>query len=52
MGVAAECVLTALGREVYESESEEVRAYVGAMLLVEAVGELRNIRRLLTPPKE
>jgi hypothetical protein len=44
-------VLTALGREPSgEIVEEDARAYVGAMLIVEAFAELRNIRRLLTAP--
>jgi hypothetical protein len=45
-------VLAALGRTASEGESENARAYVGAMLFVEAIAELRNIRKLLTAPKE
>jgi hypothetical protein len=46
-------VLAALGRKASGFESEDARAYVGAMLLVEAVTELRIIRKALTtPPKE
>jgi len=51
-GVAAYCVLTLLGRELSDSPNEDARAYVGAILLVEAFQELRQIRRLLTAPKE
>jgi hypothetical protein len=45
-------VLAALGREVHEEDGEHVRAYVGALLIVEAVQELKNIRKLLTAPKD
>lgn len=45
-------MLAAFGREDDRTDATEVRAYVGALLLLEGLEELRNIRRLLTPPKE
>jgi hypothetical protein len=38
-----------LGRREGLLETEQARALVGALLLVEGLHELRNIRRLLTP---
>jgi hypothetical protein len=37
--------------EEKETEGEEIRTATGAMLLAEAIHELKNIRRLLTPKK-
>jgi hypothetical protein len=45
-------VLAALGRDEIEEVDGEARAYVGALLFLEAVDELRKIRRLLTAPKD
>lgn len=49
LGVAAACLLAAFGAEDFESDAAEARAYVGAILVAEAVHELKNVRRLLTP---
>jgi len=34
---------------VSESDAESARAFAGAMLIAEAIVELRNIRTLLSP---
>lgn len=47
-GVAATCLLAALGRELDEADGEYVRAYVGALLVLGAFRELTQIRTLLT----
>lgn len=53
LGVAAECLLAALGRDFDESvtDAEMVRAYVGAVLLANGLSELTRIRKLLTAPE-
>jgi hypothetical protein len=43
------CLLAALGHEPSESDNDEARAYAGALLLLEGLNELRNIRRSLSP---
>jgi len=45
-GVAAACLLAALGREDLEGK-EEVRAFVGAMLVADGLEELRRLRKIL-----
>ena len=47
-GLAAECVLALLARRPVESDEQQARIYTGALLIVDAISELRNIRRLLT----
>jgi hypothetical protein len=42
-------MLAALGKEDARTDAQHARAYVGALLLVEAVRELRTIRKMLTP---
>lgn len=42
------CVLAALGWKETDSDAETSRAYVGALLIVDGVTELRNIRKLLS----
>ncbi len=49
LGVAAECALAAFGREPTDDDDSDARAYVGAILLIEALAELNVIRRMLTP---
>ena len=41
-------MLAALGREELPTEAEHVRSYVGALVIVEALRDLRTIRMLLT----
>jgi hypothetical protein len=41
-----------MGRDEPESIDKAARQYTGAVLMAEAVAELRLIRRLLTPPKK
>jgi hypothetical protein len=43
-------VLAALGHEEPEHDAEQARAYVGALLFIEGLQELRAIRKLLTAP--
>ena len=38
-----------LGNESQETDAEYVRAYTGAVLLAEAMHDVRQIKRLLTP---
>jgi hypothetical protein len=40
-----------LGNESQETDAEFVRAFVGATLFAEAMHDVRQIKRLLTPPK-
>jgi hypothetical protein len=47
-GLASACLLAALGTQP-ESDNETARAYVGALIMVEAADDLRVIRKLLTP---
>jgi hypothetical protein len=47
LGLAATCLLSALGREFDDFDDEYARAFVGATIIVE---ELRAIRALLTAP--
>jgi hypothetical protein len=47
-GIAATCVLAALGRETRSTDAEQVRAFVGALLIVDIVNELRALRKALT----
>ena len=53
LGVAAACLLAALGREGNEdqTDNEFVRAYAGALLIAEGLVELTRIRKLLTAPE-
>jgi len=44
-------VLAALGTDTHETEAETIRAHVGAILMSEAMHDLRLIRLLLTPKK-
>lgn len=48
-GLAAACVLAALGREALPTDAEHIRAYTGAMLIANAFVELKRIRKALTP---
>jgi len=41
-----------MGTEEPEHDAEHVRTYVGALLFVEALHELRAIRKLLTAPEK
>jgi hypothetical protein len=41
-------VLALLARKPVESDEEQVRIYTGALLVVEAISELRLIRRSLS----
>jgi hypothetical protein len=49
-GVAAACLLSALGNDDDETQTEPalIRSYVGALLVVGAFRELTQIRKLLT----
>lgn len=38
-----------LGNESQETDAEYVRAYTGALLFAEAMHDVRQIKRLLTP---
>lgn len=49
--IAASCLLAALGQSEPENEAETVRTYTGALLIVDALRELTDIRRLLTVPE-
>jgi hypothetical protein len=42
-------VLAALGREDAPTDAQHVRAFVGALVIVEGLAELRTIRKMLTP---
>jgi hypothetical protein len=44
-------LLIALFGHESESEADDLRATAGAVILLDYLQELRNIRRLLTPPK-
>lgn len=51
-GLAAQCLLAALGTRVSGEGLETQRAYVGALYLLEGLAELRALRRAMTtPPK-
>lgn len=39
------------GNESQETDAEFVRAFAGAVLLAEAMHDVRQIKRLLTPKK-
>ncbi len=52
LGLWASCLLSMLGREDFETDAEYVRAYTGAVLLAEALHDVRQIKRLLTPKKD
>jgi hypothetical protein len=41
-----------VGNEAQETDAEFVRAYTGAMLFAEAMHDVRQIKRLLTPKKD
>jgi len=45
LGVAAACLLAAMGHRPSESDIEESRAFAGALLLAEAIQDLRLIRK-------
>ncbi len=45
-------MLAALGNGSQDSEAEYVRAFTGAVLFAEAMHDVRQIKRLLTPKKE
>jgi len=51
-GVAAACLLAAMGKDVHPTEAATARAYVGALLILECHTELQRIRKALTAPKE
>jgi len=40
------------GNESQETDAEFIRAFVGAALLAEAMHDVRQIKRLLTPKKK
>lgn len=46
--MTAQCLLAAMGH-VPDSDEDEAKAMVGAIVLAEGLHELRLIRRLLTP---
>lgn len=46
-GQAAACLLAALGRDEIENENEETRAYVGALLLLDGLDELKTLRKMV-----
>lgn len=48
-GVAAECLLSALGTTAQEDENEYLRARVGALMMVRGLAALEA---LAAPPKE
>lgn len=43
-GIAAACLLAALGNEWQETDPEFIRAYTGALLLAEGLQDLRLMR--------
>jgi len=45
--VAARCILDALGHSEPEEIASAARAYVGAMILVDAARELTALRKIL-----
>jgi hypothetical protein len=45
-------LLAALNRQPVDSDDEQSRIVVGALLVIEAFAELQNIRRLLQQPTE
>lgn len=51
-GTAAACLLTALGYEESEGDHEHARAYVGALMIIEFMQDLRIIRKALVVPNE
>jgi hypothetical protein len=51
-GVAAMCLLAALGRAEPENTDQAARQYTGAVLMAEAIADLRLIRLMLTPKKK
>jgi hypothetical protein len=48
LGVAADCVLATFGYELTDDD-DTARAYTGAILLLEALAEIKVIRKMLTP---
>lgn len=48
----AELLLAMLGNESQATDAERARALAGASLFAEALHDLRQIRRLLSPAKE
>jgi hypothetical protein len=48
VGVAATCLLAAFGHRPDKSDEREAEAYAGILLLLDALIELRNIRKALT----
>ena len=49
LGKWAECLLATLGNESQRTDSEFIRAFVGAALVAEMMHDVRQIKRLLTP---
>jgi hypothetical protein len=49
-GLAAQCLLAALGTRVSGEGLETARAYVGALYLLEAMAELKALRKAMTRP--
>lgn len=47
-GIAAACLLAALGTEPREIDGKYVRAYAGAVLMAEAIRDLSVLRKSLT----
>jgi hypothetical protein len=47
--VWAECLLAMFGNESQGTDAEVVRALTGASMLAEAMHDVRQIKRLLTP---
>lgn len=47
-GIAASCLLSALGTDEKETEAETIRAHVGGLLLAEALRDIRMIRKVWT----
>jgi hypothetical protein len=45
-------LLTALGYEESEGDHEHARAYVGALMIIEFMQDLRIIRKALVVPNE
>ena len=52
LGVWAQCLLAMFGNESQDTDPEFVRAFTGATLLAEAMHDVRQIKRLLTPKKK
>ena len=47
-GIAAACLLAALGNESQETDPEFIRAMVGALILDEAIRDIRVLRKVWT----